>query len=259
MTVLTESTDDRGVAELWLNRPDAHNALSAELIDALHGAATRLGADPSVRAVVLAGTGRSFCAGGDLGWMKAQHGADAAVRGAEARRLADMLRALYELPKPLIARIHGNAFGGGVGLTAVADIAVAAEGVRFGLTETRLGLIPATIGPYVAAALGPGPARRIFFTGRLFDAAEAHAMGLVARLTSPGDLDAAVEAEIAPVLSAAPGAVARAKAYLRSLGGEVDEVAITASIHALSETWNDPEASAGITAFFAKKPPPWAG
>ena len=210
--------DGRGVATLWLARAEKHNALSAEMIVEMTEAAQALGADPGVRVVVLAAEGASFCAGGDLGWMRAQMAADAETRGREARKLALMLRALNELPKPLIGRVQGNAFGGGVGMLSVCDVAVGVDGLKMGLTETRLGLIPATIGPYVVARMGEAMARRVFFSARLFGAEEAVRLGLLARAVPEGELDAAVEAEVAPYLACAPGAVAEAKRLVRALG-----------------------------------------
>ena len=162
MDTIDISVDERGVATLTLAREDKHNALSAQMIAELTEAAERLGSDPAVRVVVLSGAGGMFCAGGDLNWMKAQIEADGATRAREAEKLAQMLGALNRLPKPVIGRIEGAAFGGGVGLASVCDVAVCAPETKFGLTETRLGLIPATIGPYVIARMGEGAARRVF-------------------------------------------------------------------------------------------------
>lgn len=256
--VLKVETDGRGVARLVLDRPEKHNALDAELIAALTGAADRLGRDPGVRAVVLTGAGESFCAGGDLGWMKAQLGADARARAGAARALAGMLQALNALPKPLIARVNGQAYGGGIGMMSVADVALGVEGAQFGLTETRLGLIPATIGPYVVARMGEAKARRVFFSGRRFGAGEAVRLGLLARAVPAAGLDEAVEAEVAPYLACAPGAVAEAKALVRRLGPRIDEAAIAETIEALVRRWESPEAAEGIEAFFARRKPGWA-
>ncbi|AUH63690.1 crotonase/enoyl-CoA hydratase family protein [Paracoccus zhejiangensis] len=250
-------TDARGVATLWLARPEKHNALSAEMIAELTEAAQQLGADPAVRVVVLAGEGASFCAGGDLGWMRQQMGSDAETRRQGARKLAMMLNGLNLLPKPLIARVQGNAFGGGIGMMAVCDIAIAARGAKFGLTEVRLGLIPATIGPYVLARMGEDKARRVFFSARLFDAEEAVRLNLAAAAVDPADLDAAVEAEIAPFLQAAPGAVAAAKAQCRAYGPVIDEARINDSIDRLVAAWEGDEAPEGIGAFFDKRKPRW--
>ena len=249
--------DDRGVATLWLARAEKHNALSRPMMDELTQAAADLGADASVRVVVLAADGASFCAGGDLGWMREQMAADDATRREGARALAGMLSALNLLPKPLIARVQGNAFGGGVGMMAVSDIVVAADTARFGLTEVRLGLIPATIGPYVLARMGEPAARRVFFSARLFDAAEAVDLNLVSRRVAAADLDAAVEAEVAPFLQAAPGAVAAAKAQCRALGPRIDAAVIEDSIDRLVAVWQGAEAPEGISAFFEKRKPAW--
>jgi len=249
--------DARGVTTLWLDRAEKHNAMSAQMIAELHQAATALGADDAVRVVVLAARGKTFCAGGDLGWMREQFEADPEMRGREAAKLAYMLQALNTLPKPLIGRVQGNAFGGGVGLMSVCDVVIGAEGAQFALTETRLGLIPATIGPYVAARMGEARARRVFMSGRRFDAAEAMDLGLLARAVPEADLDAAVEAEVAPYLDCAPGAVARAKALLRDLGPRIDEDVIAQTIDALAECWAGDEAPEGIGAFFDKRAPRW--
>ena len=250
-------TDDRGVATLTLNRPDKHNVLGAEMIAELHAAAEML-PNSGARVVVLTGAGRSFCAGGDLGWMKAQIDADRAQRMEEARKLARMLKALYELPLPLIGRINGQAYGGGIGMISVCDAAVVADGAKFGLTETRLGLIPATIAPYVVQKMTPPKAREVFASTRIFDGAEAVRLGLLSATVPAEDLDSAIEAQVAPYLSTAPGAVAEAKALVRSLATPLDEATIEATIKALADRWESPESRDGIDAFFAKRPPPWA-
>lgn len=259
MSTIRIETDARGVATLWLARAEKHNALSGEMISEIIDAAQRLGDDPGVRVVILAGEGKSFCAGGDLGWMRAQMDAGPAERAREARKLAEMLQALNTLPKPLIGRIHGNAFGGGVGMASVCDVAIGAAGVKMGLTETRLGLIPATIGPYVVARMGEALARRVFFSARLFDAEEAVTLGLLARVVAPDDLDAAIDAEVMPYLSCAPGAVADAKRLTRALGPRIDDAVIDMTVDALVARWEGEEAPEGIAAFFDKRPPSWAG
>ena len=253
------AVDDRGVARLTLDRPDKHNALSATMIAELTEAAGRLGRDPAVRVIVLTGAGASFCAGGDLGWMKQQMAADDATRTREATKLAMMLDALNTCPKPVIGRIQGNAFGGGVGMASVCDVAIGAATAKFGLTETKLGLIPATIGPYVLARMGEAMARRVFMSARIFGAEEAMTLGLLARCVAPDDLDAAVEAEVAPYLACAPGAVAAAKALARRLGPPIDEAVIAETIQALVRCWEGEEAREGIAAFFEKRAPAWKG
>lgn len=257
MDTLDLEVDARGVAWLRLAREDVHNAMNAQMIMELTEAAQRLGRDPAVRVVVLTGKGRSFCAGGDLGWMRAQMAADGPTRARGARALADMLGALDRMPKPLIARVQGQAFGGGVGLMSVCDVAVGVEDAKFGLTEVRLGLIPATIGPYVVARMGAAKARRVFFSGRLFGAEEAVQLGLLARAVPADALDAAVEAEIAPYLAAAPGAVAAGKALVAQLGGGVTDAQVSATVDALVARWASGEAEEGISAFFDKRRAQW--
>jgi methylglutaconyl-CoA hydratase len=257
-TTVSLETDARGVARLVLARPEKHNVLSGAMCDEIVAAAAELAAEPKVRVVVLTGAGRSFCAGGDLEWMREQFAATRAGRIAEARRLANMLGALNTLPKPLVGRVNGAAYGGGVGLMSVCDAVVAVEGARFALTETRLGIIPATIGPYVLARIGEGRARSVFFSGRVFDALEAQALGLVTRVAAADALDAAVEAEVAPYFATAPAAVAAAKRLARSLGPRIDETVVEDTIARLADAWETPEAAAGIAAFLDKHPAPWA-
>ncbi|KQU03633.1 crotonase/enoyl-CoA hydratase family protein [Rhizobium sp. Leaf453] len=251
------ATDTRGVARLTLARPDKHNALSAAMIEELTTVARQLGADPAIRVVVLAGEGASFCAGGDLGWMKAQVDSDRATRIAGARRLAQMFQALNSISKPVIASVHGNAFGGGIGLLTIADVAIAADTAKFGLTETRLGLIPATISPYVVARIGEAQARPLFMSAKIINAREAQAAGLLAQVVPADSLDAAVESEIQPYLQVAPGAAAASKALARSLGMPITGDVIEATIERLADTWETEEAREGISAFLEKRKPWW--
>ncbi|MES0824761.1 crotonase/enoyl-CoA hydratase family protein [Ruegeria sp. SCP11] len=254
---ISVSIDARGVATLTLDRAEKHNAMSALMISELTQVAHQLGTDDAVRVVVLTGAGKSFCAGGDLGWMQDQMAADPETRFAEARKLAEMLHALNTMPKPLIGAVQGNAFGGGVGLAAVCDAAIGVDGVKMALTETRLGLIPATIGPYVVARMGEARARRVFMSARVFEADEAVALGLLAKSVPVADLDDAVEAEILPYLSCAPGAVASAKGLVQKLGPTIDDAVIDQTIRALVERWETEEAKEGIGAFFEKRKPAW--
>ena len=255
MKTLHVTTDPRGVVHVALNTPERRNVLSAAMIAELTELAQGIGRE--ARAVVLSGAGPVFCAGGDLDWMRAQMQADRAQRIREARKLADMLHALNTLGAPLVGRLHGGAFGGGIGLACVCDVAVAAEGTRFCFSETRLGLIPATIGPYVLARMGEGNARRVFMSARTFDAAEAERLGIVARAVPAGDLDAAVEAEVAPYLQTAPGAVAAAKRLARDLGPRIDPQVIEDSVRRLADIWESAEAMHGISAFLEKRRPDW--
>ena len=250
-------TDPRGVARLTLARPEKHNALDATMIAEITEAARGLATDTSVRVVVLSAEGRSFCAGGDLGWMRDQMEADAAAREGQARALAGMLSALDRLPMPLLGAVQGPAYGGGVGLLSVCDIAVGVEGAGFAMTEVRLGIIPATIGPYVLARIGAPAARRLMLSARRFGPEEALALGLLARVVPPEGLDAAIEEEVAALLACAPGAVADTKRLIRDLAQPVGPEAIDRSIQALVARWETEEAQAGIRAFFQKTAPPW--
>ncbi|PAQ12488.1 crotonase/enoyl-CoA hydratase family protein [Mesorhizobium temperatum] len=251
------TTDEIGVSTLTLARPDKHNAMSGQMIAELTAAAELLANDDNVRAVVLTGEGDSFCAGADLAWMRAQASAARDERIAEARKLALALRALNELPKPLIGRINGQAFGGGLGLMSVCDVAIAVDTARFGFTEVRLGLIPATISPYVLARMGEGRARRVFMSARIFDANEASELGLLSRAVPPADLEAAVEAEVRPYHSASPQAVAAAKALARRLGPAIHDALIGETVASLADTWETIEAAEGIAAFFDRRRPLW--
>lgn len=255
---LSIRVDPRGVARVTLDMPGKRNVLTARTIAELTDFARTTAAEGGLRAVVLTGAGAAFCAGADLGWMRAQLGADRARRMAEARRLAEMLEALNTMPVPLIGRINGATFGGGLGLACICDVAVAAAEAQFCFSETRLGIIPATIAPYVLARLGEGMARRVFMSARLLDAAEAARIGLVARVVPAADLDAATEAEVAPYLSVAPGAVAAAKRLARRLGPPIDAQLIEETIAALADAWDTEEAAHGITSFLDKRRPRWA-
>jgi len=247
------ATDARGVATLTLNRAEKHNALSGQMIDDLTVAAEHLASDDAVRVVVLTSAGKTFCAGGDLAWMQQQMAANAKTRFHEARKLAEMLQALNTLPKPLIGALQGNAFGGGIGMACICDVAIGVDHLKMGLTETRLGIIPATIGPYVVARMGEANARRVFMSGRLFGADEAAGLGIIARAVPADDLAAAIEIEVEPYLACAPGAVAAAKALVRDLGPRIDDAVIDHTINALVAAWETDEASERIAAFFAKR------
>ena len=248
--------DRRGIARLVLNRPDKHNAFNAAMIRDLADAATLLSDNSAVRAVVLSANGKSFCAGGDLAWMRAQFDADRAARIAEASRLANMLRLLDELPKLLIAVIHGQAFGGGVGLASVCDIVLAPPETKFALSETRLGLIPATIAPFVVRRIGPANARRFALNANPFGAEEAKIMGLVSEIHEPAGLDAALEKQLDLALACAPGAIADAKQlFRRATSGTISQAE---TVEALADRWQAEEARQGVEAFFLSRRPPWA-
>jgi methylglutaconyl-CoA hydratase len=254
-STITLNTDLDGIAYLTLNRPEKHNAMSAEMIAEITEFAKKLATDSSTRAVILSGTGKSFCAGGDLDWMKAQMTATRPQRMSEARKLAEMLYHLNTLPMPLIGNIQGNAFGGGVGLISVCDTAYCSDNARFSLTETKLGLIPATISPYVHAKIGETNARYAGLSARMMSADEAVKIGLITEVVE--DLEGTVKAEARRYLELAPAAVSATKALFRSLGSKIDADVIDQTIERLADTWEHPEAMEGVSAFFEKRPPNW--
>lgn len=249
--------DARGIATLMLNRPEKHNTLSGRMIEDLTAAAANLGDDPKVRVVILRAEGDSFCAGGDLDWMKAQIAGNSDQRRAGATALAMMLRALDRMPKPLIGRVQGAAYGGGMGMMSVCDLTIGVPGAKFGLTETKLGLIPATISPYVIARIGVTAARRHMFASRLFGAEEAHRIGLLSAIAEPEDLDDAIADEVEPFLSCAPGAVADAKALIREVVPAPDQALIDKTVGLLVKRWESDESAEGIAAFFERRKPRW--
>ena len=246
--------DKRGVVSLTLNRPEKRNALSARMIDELTSFTSSL--TPDIRAVVIQGAGELFCAGGDLEWMNAQISADRQTRIAEARKLALMLKALNEIPVPLIAKVHGAAYGGGVGLACVCDFVISSSNVKFGFTETRLGLIPSTIGPYVVGKMGEAKAREVFMSAKIFSGMDAKRLNIVSEISD--DLDQSVENHIRSYLKTAPKAVGEAKALVRSLGATIDDKVIERTIEQLADIWEGEEACHGIEAFFRKTKPRWA-
>jgi methylglutaconyl-CoA hydratase len=258
MEFIEVQQDGRGVAEIRLAREDKHNALSAQMLTELEAAARVVAQDLSVRVVVLSARGPSFCAGGDLAWMREQFHMDRATRRTESARIATALGALYALPQPLIGRVQGNAFGGGIGLMSVCDLVVAADHVKLGLTEVKLGLIPANIGPYVIHRMGAKNAQEVFMNARIFGSDEGVRLGLINRVSTAETLDAAVKAEVLPYLNCAPGAVNAAKALLRQLAGEVSQTSVADAIEALADRWETEEAREGIAAFFDKRAAPWA-
>ena len=247
------------VARVWLNRPEQHNALAAELMHALAEAFRTLAHEDAVRVVVLGGRGPSFCAGADLGVMKASAGASFEDNLLEAEKLAGTFAAVADFPKPVVGRIHGSVFGGGVGLACACDIPVAADDARFGLTEVRLGILPAIISPYVIRRLGDTGARELMLTGERFDAATALAVKLVHHVVPADGLDAKVEERVKALLDGAPAAQTRIKMLLE-LWGEVGwEEYRSALPRTLAEVRSGEEAREGLGAFFEKRKPGWQG
>ncbi len=248
-----------GLAVITLNRPDVHNAFNAELIAELTDAFAMLATQTSVRMLILRGAGKSFSAGADLNWMKraAQH--TKKENEEDAMRLADMLRALYELPQMTLALVQGAAVGGGLGLIAACDVAVAMKGSSFRFSEVRLGLTPATISPFVIDAIGPRWARALFVTGESFDADYAERIGLVQYVAANEAEMAQLEEHLAGlVFSAAPGAVADSKRLVRDVvGREIDRELGLITARAIAARRASDEGKEGVTAFLEKRTPSW--
>lgn len=247
------------VATVWMNRPELHNAMNEHLIGDLTAAFRDLNHDDSVRVIVLAGRGKSFSAGADLDWMRRAAGYSEAQNLEDAGKLAAMLKGIYRSKKPVIARIHGAAMAGGTGLTAVCDIAIATPAAKFALTEVRLGLIPATIGPYVADAIGWRQARRYFLSAERIDAATAERIGLVHEVVDEAALDERVAAVAAELAKGGPHALSAAKDLLGCLrdGSPQDDELLSDTAHRIAAIRVTEEAREGLAAFFDKRPPRW--
>jgi methylglutaconyl-CoA hydratase len=252
-----ELETDGGVARLWLNRPEVRNAFDGVMVTELRKVVDDLGADDSVRVVVVGGRGKAFCAGADLEWMKAVAAYDREDNLREAGAMADLFVAISASPKPVVARVHGAALGGGAGLVAACDIAVAALGTRFGFTEVRLGLIPAVISPYVVSRIGESAARELVLTGERFDAATAHEIGLVRAAVPEADLDATVDGRVRELLQAGPHAIAEAKALLRSVAGRRTEDVRDDTVERIARVRASAEGQEGLRAFLEKRKPDW--
>lgn len=249
---------EAGVARVTLDNPAKHNAFDEALIATLARAWSYLAARTDVRAVVLQGAGLSFSAGADLDWMKRAAGQGRDANRADAEALARMLEALATLPKPTVARVHGAVFGGGVGLVAACDIAVAAEDAVFSLSEVRLGLVPAVISPYVLAAVGARAARKLMLTAERFGAAEAHRLGLVHQVVPAEGLDAAVAKVLADLAQGGPRAQAEVKRLTRAIAGRpVDASVIAATSVSIAEARASSEGKEGVAAFLEKRKPGW--
>jgi methylglutaconyl-CoA hydratase len=265
MTPTLNIVEENRVARITLNRPDVHNAFDDRLIADLTSALVRIDADTAIRAVVLTGTGASFSAGADLNWMRAMAAASEDDNRADAERLATLMRTLNFLSKPTIARVNGAAYGGGVGLVACCDIAISADTAKFGLTEARLGLVPAVISPYVVAAIGARHARRLFVSAEIFDAAEALRIGLAHHVVAAEQLDATVDSTLAVLAKGGPIAQAEAKCLaLRSAGAtgqsaqRVDAESVDLQNAALIARLRvSAEGQEGLSAFLGKRPASW--
>ncbi|MDO8280675.1 MAG: enoyl-CoA hydratase-related protein [Burkholderiaceae bacterium] len=249
--------DQRGVAYITMNRPQARNALSAAMqsdllrvIDWIHG-------QGGLRAAVLTGAGENFCAGADMHWLRGAMQMSRADRIKEGAVLGRVLKGLNELPVPLIGRINGAAYGGGTGMVAVCDIAIGSQHAVCRLSETRLGLIPANIGPFVVARMGEPNARRVFLTARLMPAADALRFGLLSEVVDAADLDAAIERELSDLLECAPGAVAATKKLIQFSHEHDMADSMAYVVNALADAWDTQEAAEGIGAFLGKRRASW--
>ncbi len=246
------------VARVTLARPDVRNAFDDGLIEELTRAFREAGSDPDVRVVVLSGDGASFCAGADVAWMRKAGGYSRAENEADAEKMARMLRGIDACPRPVVVLAHGAAIGGGVGLVAAADIAIAADGTVFSLAEVKLGILPSVISPYVLRAIGPRSARDLFLTGDRFDAREAHRIGLVHRVVPAEELEEAGRRKVASLLSSGPEAVGVAKRLIEDVAGRNPEEAMPLTVRTIAERRASAEAKEGLTAFLEKRKPSWA-
>ncbi len=250
-------TDEGPVATVTLRRPEARNALDAALIGEITRCFEELADDESVRVVVLTGEGPSFCAGADVGYMRDTAAFSYEENLEDARRLADMFLAVDGLPKPVVARVRGAAIGGGVGLVAAADVAVAEERTRFAFSEVRLGIAPATIAPFVVRKIGYSQARALFLTGERFDAGRAREIGLVHEAVPEAELDAAVERTVARLLQGGPAAQAAVKELLRQIEATEPMEALGLMTNRIAELRIGEEGQEGLGAFLEKREPRW--
>lgn len=257
---LLTSIEDNGVATVTLNRPELHNAFNDDLIWELNDTFTKLGANDEVRAIVLTGAGKSFSAGADLNWMKEAASYSKEQNLRDAQNLSDMLSTVNSCPKPTIAIVNGATFGGGVGLVSCCDIAIGVYGCKFSLSEVRLGLTPATISPYVVAAIGERAARRYFLTAERFTAEEARQIGLVHEVTpSLQEAFTLAHSLIKNILAGAPGAQADAKDLIASVvNREITEELRTDTAQRIADRRGSPEGQEGLTAFLEKRKPSWS-
>jgi methylglutaconyl-CoA hydratase len=246
------------VGRVWLDRPDVRNALNGVLIRDLAAAFAAFAADAGVRAIVLGGSGKAFCAGADLAFMREVGGYTWEQNRADAETLAEMLWTLYTCPVPVVARIHGDCYAGGLGIASVCDIRVVAEGVNFSLSEARLGLLPATISPYVVRAMGEQAARRYFVTAERFGAAEAKAMGFAHEVTAADALDAKVEELVAALVANGPMATRACKKLVQDVAGrEITPELRAETARRIADIRASAEGKEGVSSFLEKRKPNW--
>jgi methylglutaconyl-CoA hydratase len=254
---LTVTIDD-AIARVTLNRPELRNAFNEQSIAELALAFDELGRNELVRAIVLGANGPAFCAGADLNWMKKMAGYSDSENRADAMRLADMLRTIYACPKPVVAKVQGDCYAGGMGLVAACDIAVSADAANFCLSEVKLGLIPATISPYVIKAMGEQAARRYFLTAERFDAREAHRIGFVHEIVPAADLDAKVSAIVQSLANNSPNAVREAKTLVRDVVGQpVTQALLEDTAQRIAGIRASLEGREGVASFLEKRRPSW--
>jgi methylglutaconyl-CoA hydratase len=246
------------VAEVWLHRPDLRNAFNDGVITELSAAFAGFAAEPALRVVLLAGHGKAFCAGADLHWMRAMADYSWDQNQADAQALADMLWTIYSCPVPVVGRVHGDCYAGGVGLAAVCDVLLASDNAGFCLSEAKLGLLPATIGPYVIKALGEQAARRYFTTAERFSAAEAHRLGFVHELCTPEQLDERVAAVVQALVANGPAAVRACKRLVQDLAGApLTEAVREDTARRIADIRSSAEGKEGVSAFLNKRDPAW--
>ena len=243
--------DQRGVCTITLNRPERHNAFDAELIDELLTALQNISNNNEIRVVIITGAGESFSSGADLNWMRSMVDYDEAANRQDAQQLSNLMRTLYALSKPTIARVNGSAFGGGIGLIACCDIAIAASSAQFAFTEVRLGMAPAVISPYILMSIGPRHARRLFLTAERFGSHEALNFGLVHQVTEPDGLDEAIDKQVRHLLKAGPEAIKACKSLIQNPAGEHELSNLIAHLRTSAE------GQEGLKAFLEKRKPGW--
>jgi len=255
-TIAYELRQD-GVATLRLNRPEAKNAMNGTMYDEARALVAQLGRDPAVRVVVLTGEGSAFCSGGDFKYQQSQALRPEKERLAEASKLALWLGELDKLSKPVIGRINGPAYGGGLGLVSICDVAIAPSAVKFCLSEASLGLMPSMISPFVVAKMGVSNARSVFLNSRVFDAAEAKAFGLLHEVVAQEQLDEAVERQVQLFLRCAPGAVAATKKLVAHVNTHSENENFDYTVALVARMWASEEAAEGIASFLEKRQPAW--
>jgi methylglutaconyl-CoA hydratase len=258
MTHTIDIQRSRHVARVFLNRPEVRNAFNDRVIADLTATFTQFATDPELRVIVLGGHGKAFCAGADLAWMRAMGDYTWEENRADAQALADMLWAVYRCPVPVVGRIHGDCYAGGMGLAAVCDVVIAAEAVSFCLSEARLGLLPATIGPYVIRALGEQASRRYFVTAERFDAATAKALGFAHEVVAADALDAKVDEVVSALIGNGPAALRACKRLVQDFAGRPVDGALRAdSVRRIAGIRASVEGKEGVQAFLSKRDPAW--